>query len=87
MVVNSEVPIRRKECNKEKPGNVSFIISAEIALHATPCSHLAMQLWDGCDTTCPRMSSGKDSSWTPVKFTAQSLEFKPNPLKGKSSLT
>lgn len=43
MVVNSEVPIRRKECNKEKPGNVSFI-SAEIALHATPCSHLAMQL-------------------------------------------
>lgn len=44
MVVNSEVPMRRKECNKEKPGNVSFIISAEIALHATPCSHLAMQL-------------------------------------------
>lgn len=36
-----------KKCNKEKPGNVSFIISAEIALHATPCSHLAMQLWDG----------------------------------------
>ena len=44
MVVNSEVPMRRKECNKEKPGNVSFIISAEISLHATPCSHLAMQL-------------------------------------------
>lgn len=44
MLVNREVPMRRKECSQEEPGSMSFMISADFAPTATPCTYLGVQL-------------------------------------------